>query len=276
MRARVLHRAIAAAVAAVVLITTLVAVAAARTSRRWRDLGAVPGAAMGFKPQGLTVAGRSLFFTQHHFDKAATLHRFDRDTLAVTGVAAMPPEATHPGGLAWDGATLWAVDYNSNRLYALDAERTFAAGSAVVRESYPTGLSRTSALAYLEVEGSRFLAISDFGPFARTYVIRLEHVAQLATRSLADVATLAYANGGFSQGLASDGHHLYEALNCIGRDEIRVLDLATAIRLRDPELVQVVARIAAPADDVEERCGRATRGPSGSTRPSFGNELRAF
>jgi glutamine cyclotransferase len=245
MRARSIYRAVTLAVMTVMATITWMASAAKRSF--WRDLGAVPGASMGFKPQGLTIAGRWLMFTDHRYDTGSTLYRLNKETLAVEGTAEMPREATHPGGLAWDGSRLWAVDYNANRLYAIDAEKSFATGRAVVVASYPTHLRRTSALAFVLHNGVPFLAISDFGApvVSRTYLLPIDRVGQLNDRPLREVASFSYDNGGFSQGLTSDGRFLYEALNRVGRDEIRVLRV-------DDRGVTVVARFDAPGDDVED------------------------
>jgi hypothetical protein len=87
---------------------------------------------------------------------------------------------------------------------------------------------------------------------ARTYLVPLDRVGDLRVRPIANVASLSYVNGGFSQGLAWDGHYLYESANAIGSSEIRVLDVAAAIDRGDASAVREVGRLAAPAGAVED------------------------
>lgn len=146
------------------------------------------------------------------------------------------------------------ADFNANRLYRLELERTFRTGVASVIASYPTGLRGTSALTELSVAGTNYLAISDYGwlPSSRTYIVRIDRVAELETRALADVADLSYENDGFSQGLAWDGTFLYEAVNGLPKDSIWIVDIAQALVTHDAGRVRHLGRFDGPGHGIED------------------------
>jgi hypothetical protein len=196
----------------------------------------------------------ALVFTNHRHDTGSGLFVFDAKTFTLRARAEMPPEATHTGGLAWDGHDLWAADYNANRVYRIDLESTIARGRAVVLEAYPTGMRGTSAVAAFEIGGRKVLAISDFGlpGIAKTCIVAIDRAAELASRSVENVAEVCYDNSGFSQGLAFAHGLLYEAVNAIGRDRIRALDVSDAVRTHDGSRVVEVAILEAPGDAVED------------------------
>lgn len=218
----------------------------------WEDLGAVPGALRRYRPQGMTLVGDDLVFSHHRHDTGSQLFRLRRDTLEVMASAEMPPEATHTGGLAWDGARLWAADYNANRLYELDLERTFLSGTAEVIASYSTGLSGTSALAWVTLDGAQYLAVSDYSVWrsSRTYLLRKARVSELGSRPLSELADVSYDNRGWSQGLAWDGTFLYEAVNGVARDHVWVIDVRPALRSAAP--VRHLGKLDAPGSGVED------------------------
>ena len=213
----------------------------------WQDLGVPPGGAEHYPPQGMTLVGDRLGFTNHHNDTKSAMYLVDTATMTIQASAEMPPEAVHTSGLGWDGQTLWAVDYKSLQLYALDLEATFDQGQAAVTGSWPTGLEGASALTVVELDGVIYLAISDFMRTARTYLIQRDRVSQLdPDHPLPDLASVSYRNGTFSQGLTWDGRYLYETVNNRGVDRIEVYDIATALRAQDSNQVLRVGSFEAP------------------------------
>ena len=227
---------------------------AASGTRGWKSFGAVPGAPLKYPPQGMTLVGTDLVFSDHRRDTGSRLFRYRRDTLELVAAAEMPVEATHTGGLAWDGASLWAADFNANRLYRLDLERTFRTGIASVIASYSTGLHGTSALTALRVAGTDYLAISDYGwlPSSRTYIVRVDRIGERMTRPLVELADVSYENGGFAQGLAWDGAFLYEAVNGLPKDSIWIVDVADALVRRDARRVKHLGRFDGPGHGIED------------------------
>jgi len=245
---------------AVAWVLTLALLSLARADEpSWRDLGEVPGAEQHYPPQGMTFAGRRLVFTHHEQDRASALFTLDPQSMAITGRAALPPEASHTSGLGWDGHRLWAVDYNSHELYAFDLDATLAGGQAVVLGRWPTGLEGASALEWLELEGVAYLAISDFLSTSRSYLLPVSSVPGLGTASVADLSVCSWFNGRFSQGLGWDGHLLYEAVNRLGTDELRVYDIATAMKAGAPCEPELIARIPTGGPGVEDLASDGTR-----------------
>lgn len=229
----------------------------------WTDLGPVPRAEAGYRPQGLAYEDEHLWLTDHRRNEESYLYRLPLDGDGPDFQALMPAGAVHPGGLARVDDRLWVLDYVSRHLYAIDHEASLSEGRVVLDEHHPTGLPAASALASLTVDGTRYLAMSDFlwrmqttpprpDGTARTYVIPYDRVDELGTLSVPDLAVLSYDNGGFSQGLVWDGEHLLESCNNVGVDRIEVLDVAEAIETGDPAHIDREPAIEAPGPMVED------------------------
>lgn len=229
----------------------------------WRALARVPRAEQGYNPQGLTVAGSHLWLTDHHRNRHSFLYRLDPDTGEADVHARMPASARHPGGLAYDGTHLLALDYVSARLYRIDPRATVETGQAHLVDVAPTGLKAASALALARIDGRAYLVLSDYlwrlyllppvpDGSGLTYLVPLDRVDELGPRSVPDLATLAYDNGGFSQGLAWLDGHLLEAVNNAGTDRIEILDVAAAVRDGDAGAVERLGSVAGPAWMIED------------------------
>lgn len=227
----------------------------------WRSLGPSPGAAERYPPQGMTVKGDSLIVTNHWNGRKSGLYRVNLDTGDVEAEAVMPPEARHTSGLTWDGTRLWALDHESNLLYRLDVEESFASGEAAVEATVDTGLRGASGLTHLTLDGVEYFAVSDFlwtiettpslpiGS-AETYVVPREELE--AGRDVPAAAVVRYDNGGYSQGLTWDGEYLYESLNNVGTDRIEVVDIAEAVHRSPTDSVDVVGSFDGPAGRIED------------------------
>ena len=218
----------------------------------WSDLGAVPRAEDRYPPQGITLAGEYLIFSNHWIDAKSGLYKLDPKDMSVVAESEMPARATHTSGLGWDGTDLFAVDYATGEIFRLDPEATFATGHAVVKAAYPTGLKGASAAAVFRVDDSFFIAVSDFLGTSRTYIVPLNRLEELDDRTVPDIAIVSYPNRSFSQGLTFDGRYLYEAVNGRGEDRVEVLDTAAALRARDSNLVRHCGSFAGPAPSIED------------------------
>lgn len=227
----------------------------------WEDLGLAPDGENKYPPQGMVHTPDGLYFTNHWNNQKSGLYRLDPDSGDVEADQFMPDEATHTSGLAWDGEWLWALDHGSNRLYKIDPTKLFEESKDAFAESYTTGLTAASALTKLTVEGTDYLAISDFVwsiqptiplPIgnSKTYLIKLNQVSNLRQQKVPEIATLEYPNGGYSQGLTYDGTYLYEAINNRGVDSIQVMDINDAITGEAP--VETIGSFAGPATRIED------------------------
>ncbi len=225
----------------------------------WEELAEVPEAANKYPPQGLTLVDDHLVFTNHWNDTKSAMYLLDPDTMEVIDETVMPPEAVHTSGLCWDGEHLWAVDYKSNLLYVIDLAASFEGDSVVVVDSYPTGLSGTSAMTLVTIDGEQYFAISDFMRTKRTYLVAKADVPKLNDHHIADVATATYRNKGFSQGLTWDGTFLYEASNSLVRDCVHVYRVDEAIRTGGEARVEYIARIRGPVFMLEDLATDGTR-----------------
>jgi hypothetical protein len=222
------------------------------TACEWKDLGAVPEAQNLYPPQGMTLAGDVLVFSNHWKDTKSGLYKLDPKTMEVLAESEMPDEAVHTSGLAWDGKELWAVDYKSNKLYRLDLEKTFSTRKAVVLDAYPTGLEGSSAMTVVTVDETQYLAVSDFMRTKKTYIVPLDKVADLKKTPISRAAAVAYENGGFSQGVTWDGTYLYESNNNAGTDRVEVFRVDEALRTKDSAKVVMVGKFKGPAPSIED------------------------
>lgn len=220
-----------------------------RGTLAWEDLGPTPLGEKRYTPQGMTWVDGRIVFANTWKDTKSRVYRYAPPAMAADGTFDMPDEAVHTSGLAWDGARLWAVDYVSNRCYAIDLERSFATGKAVVLGSFPTGFEGPSACAFLEHGGERLLAISEFLRTSRTYAVR--HELAMAEGGLANAVVFSYRNEAFSQGLFWDGKWLLEAENKMGVDVINQLDVARLVATGSAR-ASTVRQLAAPGRGVED------------------------
>ena len=224
----------------------------------WADLGAVPKTQEKYPPQGLTLVGEHLVFTNHWKDTKSGLYKLDPADMSVVAESEMPARATHTSGLAWDGTDLFAVDYETGEIFRLDLDASFANGQAVVKAAYPTSLKGASAAAILKVDNTPYIAVSDFLGTSRTYIAPLDRLSELGDKTMPDIAVASYPNRSFSQGLTFDGEYLYEAVNARGDDRVEVLDVLEAVRNKDSNLVRHCGSFAGPAPSIEDLANDGT------------------
>ena len=235
------------------------------------DLGPpVPDAERAYPPQGMCVApGGTVYFTNHLHDRSSHLYRLSGSLLVE---ARSTWSAKHPGGLAADAAGgLWAVDYRDNSIYVIDIDRSFAGSMEVVtRRTIKTGLGSASAITWVTrqagpgVEPQSFLALSEFSlgnpAGSRTFLVAEDRIAELAYREPVKASHTSYRNGGYSQGLASDGRFMYESTSPLGPDRIDVYDTVAPPHRGQSRLgLRHVGGFAAPGNCVEQLAVDAER-----------------
>jgi len=241
-----------------------------RVPNAWTSITPVPRAEQHYRPQGLAYVDGDLWLTDHHENRKSHLYRLDPATGEVLMDLSMPDEARHPGGLAEDGNALWALDYVSAKLYEVDLQATIDEEQVVVDRADPTGLDAASALDFVEADGRRFLAFSDFlwrnytlppvpDGTGHTFLVPANRLDELGRRNVPDVAEVAYDNGGYPQGLAHLDGYVLEAVNYHQRDWIWVLDADEAVRESDPSLVRGVGAIPGPDNMIEDLATDGTK-----------------
>ncbi|TET23922.1 MAG: hypothetical protein E3J71_00630 [Candidatus Stahlbacteria bacterium] len=175
----------------------------------WERVG-TPEIPAGFVPQGLSAMGEKLLFSAYSKNPPLSrVWRIDPCNLNLLGWFDMPPEATHTSGLAYDSTrgVLWAADYDSDKLYAIDADSSFAIHSAVTIGEFPMGVENVSACCFASFHDTLRLVVSTWESSGHTYV--LDEQASLDKGEA--VVLGSYKNIGYSQGLAFDGEHLWES-----------------------------------------------------------------
>ena len=157
--------------------------------------------------------------------------------------------AVHTSGLAWDGTYLWAVDFKSNLAYCMDLERSLAEGQPSVIGYFDTTLSGTSACCFVDFQGERYLAISDFMNSCRTIFVKPD--PSLEQHTAKNSIQFSYLNEGFSQGLEFIDGYLWESENKIGIDVINKMDLSLLGKTRDAQR-STITQYNAPSKMVED------------------------
>ena len=173
----------------------------------------------------------------------------EQHDLPVLRSFTMPKEAVHTSGLCLQGGVLWAVDYISNEIYAMDPEISLSSGKAELIQRFPTGLKRTGSLACVQLDGKSYFAVSEFIHSGRTYL--LDSKALVDTASFKKSLRYSYKNGYFNQGLSFHQGHLYESNNNLGWDTIFQIDLKKAIAADDYR-AGIIRAIRAPGPALEE------------------------
>jgi len=177
----------------------------------WERVG-TPEIPAGFVPQGLSAMGEKLLFSA--YSKAPPVSRVWRiapSNLELLDWFDMPAEASHTSGLAYDSTrgVLWAADYDSDKLYAIDADSSFATQQAVILGDFPMGVEGVSACCFAPFYDTLRLIVSTYTQTAKTYVV--DEQASLAEDRAVILGS--YKNTVSSQGLAFDGQHLWESSN---------------------------------------------------------------
>jgi len=177
----------------------------------WERAG-TPEIPAGFVPQGLSAMGEELLFSAYRkAPPVSRVWRIDPSNLELLDWFDMPDEASHTSGLAYDSTrgVLWAADYDSDKLYAIDADSSFAIHSAVTIGEFPMGVEGVSACCFATFHDTLRLIVSTYTQTAKTYVV--DEQASLAEDHAVILGS--YKNTVSSQGLAFDGKHLWESSN---------------------------------------------------------------
>ena len=175
----------------------------------WERVG-TPEIPAGFVPQGLSAMGEELLFSAYRkAPPVSRVWRINPSNLELLDWFDMPAEATHTSGLAYDSTrgVLWAADYDSDKLYAIDADSSFATQQAVILGDFPMGVENVSACCFATFHDTMRLVVSTWESSGQTYV--LDEQASLDKGEA--VVLGSYKNIGYSQGLAFDGEHLWES-----------------------------------------------------------------
>ncbi len=193
----------------------------------------MPGLDQGWDPQGLAVAGGSLFVSAYRSNRPwidrgpCRVFRIDPQTGAETGHFDVPLPCGHAGGLAYAGAgQLFVAD--THTLFEVDLGRAFS-GAAPKFRVFPLGAGLKGALA---ASGDRAIWIGDYEEnrpaemfkFTLAILDRLHNGAVLgAAEASAIVPIPSWAQGG-----AVDGKgRLWIARSDIGWGFLDRLDPAT-------------------------------------------------
>ena len=197
----------------------------------WSDLGPTPGAAAGEVPQAITAFPQGFYFSSFSpADHRTRIYQLGPDTQTGSGSFLMPSETRRTQGLCFHDPYLYAVDLDSRQCYELDPPASISRGQAVVLRMFQTGIFGAEACAFVVVQGTEYLALSDYMHTRKTYFLDWNNA--FTQGQTEDAIKGWYRNAGFSQGLAFDGSRLYEANSSLGPDLVFQLDPALAFQTR--------------------------------------------
>lgn len=167
----------------------------------------------GYIPQGLAVRRGRLYLSAYQAGRTSALFELADDESRFDKVFDLPADATHTSGIDFHPGNqdlLFAVDYDSDRIYVIDFVQSRAQHAAVVVTSIGSGLDGTSACCFVEVprRGCRLL-VTDFAPPGFNVFFAYDAEANRLQRE----ERLRYRNYGFSQGAKAHDGFVYETGN---------------------------------------------------------------
>ncbi len=177
----------------------------------WERVGS-PLVSEKFIPQGLTSVGEELFLAVDlDPNQPSQVWRINPADLSRTGWFDMPPEAKHTSGLAYDSVSdiLWASDFKSNMIYAIDYHKSYETHSANIIGTFSINQDSLSACCFAPFGDTSRLLISTWGVNHYTYIV--DEKTSLATGQPKILGR--YRNAGSSQGLDFDGKYVWESGN---------------------------------------------------------------
>lgn len=181
-----------------------------------------PGFQDEFPPQGLTVVGSNLIISNHHLDQKSWIYELNLSTGETNRSFTMPAEISHVGGLCWDGESLYAADYKTNKLYQIDYDISFSSGIALIINAFDTTLQGTSACGIILDREIPLIIISDFKNTSETLIIDLNEALKSGTAE--NCILYRYKNESFSQGLSYWNGYIFEVENKVHKSIVNVYD----------------------------------------------------
>ena len=193
----------------------------------WKGYITSPLSEYKYPTQGLTIAGNNILLVVIIDKRISRVYELNKGTCRVHAYFDMPAEASHTGGLAWDGSNIWAVDNVSNKAYYIDYDSSFNLNKAQILFSFDTSLNNTSACEYIDYNNMSILAISDFTDKRETIFVDINKVKEFGMTENCIINS--YHNEGFSQGLAVIDNVLFESENKIYKGIINAYRLDALI-----------------------------------------------
>lgn len=195
----------------------------------WEAIQDTPNVESRYRPQGLDFYDDSTLIYSESWDDLSNrifVMAIQQDGLTEKASFDMPVEAVHTSGLSIVGNTLWAVDFISNYLYAINLESSIQQRVALSELTVPTGLDRSGSLARFKYKGKQVVAVTEFWESATTYIANIDELTEETT--LISKAHCKFSNAGFNQGIKFHNGHLFESHNVLGVDIIYVIDVEKA------------------------------------------------
>lgn len=197
------------------------------TSVSWQELFKLQTLDKDYVAQGIEVYKHYLLFTVHKKDQESRLLVFDmRDSNQLEYLFAVPfpKEATHVSDLSLYGHILYAIDYASHNLYAIDIQDTITKRKMVISNTIQTGLNRSGSIIVFDHKGQKRLAITQFLLNNLIQVFDFNTLEQSDKKPLASIKSKY-----FIQGLYRDRNTLLVSSNKSGKDVIFLTDFTRAL-----------------------------------------------
>lgn len=165
----------------------------------------------GIIPQGFKSYENRYYMSAHDKDKASYIYDVNLQTGSAKYLFKMPDDATHTSGICFDGNYIVAVDYNSDKIYRIDLDKSIKEGRAHVLNIIPSDLKGTSACEIVAKDNFKYFLISDFRNTKKTYIVDYEKM--ISSNEMVSSVISSYSNNGFSQGLLYHDNKIYESGN---------------------------------------------------------------
>ena len=218
----------------------------------WIFLTKTPLFEEGCKPQGMTFSNEVLLLAVSCNENISHIYEIDKNIGNYRFLFSMPSEASHTSGLTYIGGYLWACDYNSNKIYKVDLNKSIDSKKAFIERSYDSSLNGLSSCTYFRYGSEDYLVISDFMRTRKNYLV---NIGRLDKEGITSSIRYSYKNRGFSQGLTSDGNLIFESNAEIGKDIIYSVDISALSKGKPIEIVDIFATPFYTVEDIAIKDG---------------------
>ncbi|HUT52460.1 MAG TPA: CDP-alcohol phosphatidyltransferase family protein [bacterium] len=195
------------------------------------------------RPRALTAWKDGWLVTAYNpLNRFTRVYYLDRG-LALRGRFRVPWALHRDHGACAGDGRLYIADRFSRYVFEIDVDESLKSGIAALDQSFDTTLNAPVGCAIVESGGKRAMLVSEYMNLHQTILVDYKKAFESGTAQGAIMGW--YRNGGFSRGIASDGHAAFEMNSSLWRDLIYAIDLDSAL---DDNYIRtgITAKIAAP------------------------------
>jgi hypothetical protein len=201
----------------------------------WNEIYNIKDINATYVPQGIEVYEDYVLFSVHANDEKSVLIVFKKEDnktkLTYLFEVDFPTEATHTSDLNILDDTLYAMDYASNKIYAINLKKLLEKKELVVESYFYLNMKKTGSFAFVKYEDEVYVLVSQFILTNKLTVFKLEELKNETLEKSKIAFTI--KNNRFVQGLYTKYNMLLIATNNFGIDTITIVDIPKMMKSRD-------------------------------------------